>query len=188
MQTIPLPILDTTGVAHFSVYVPPQPFFSTSDIIAIGAAIISLLTLSFTFYSVYLNKELDIKFKKFESLGIDTIKLLFEPIDQIFNDHPEDQITNYLSYLTEYLVDIELFLIEFNDLYTKLEIKEIILIKEKLTDELYNNPQLVKEKKVIYMAYKAKMINRLYDFAMMDDIGLWHRFLRFAHLPKRKKK
>ena len=178
-----LPIADTTST-HFAPYVPPKPLFSSSDIIALIALLISTATLLFAYYSSYLNKKLDIKFKKFESLGIDNIKLLFFPVDQVFEQHPTTDISNYLQYITENLVDIEIFLVQFKDLYSTLEINQIIKLKEELSDELFNDPKLVKDKKVIYMAYKAKIINLLYDFAMMDDIGFWYGFLRFIRIKR----
>lgn len=154
--------------------------WSTSDVIASIAAALSLFSLSFTCYAVYLNKELEIKYKKFESLGIDTIHVLIEPLDEIFHKNSGAQIAFYLQAVTSTLVDIELFLIQFGDLYTKLEIDKISALKDEFSDFLYLNPGTeINQLKVKYLIFKTKLLYELYDFALMDDIGFWKRIIRF---------
>jgi hypothetical protein len=156
---------------------------SSSDIIAFSAAVISLFSLFFTYYSVYLSKELEIKYKKFESLGIETIQKLLSSIDKVFEENPDDLVITQLQAITENLVDIELFLIQFTNIYSKLEITKISNLKDLFSDELYNNNQVeIKRMKVNYLVFRTKLLTDLYDFAILDDIGLWNRLKRIVNV------
>ena len=149
-----------------------------SDVIAGGAAITALFSLLSTYYSIYLNKQLEIKFLKFDKLVIETLYQLFSPLDHIFIDDHTGSVSNYLTVVTESLVDIELFIVQFQDYYTTLEIKKISDTKDNFSDYLYNNSSLLlKDAKIFYLAFKTRIFFELYDFARKNDIGHFHRLV-----------
>jgi hypothetical protein len=153
---------------------PPQlPYSLTnSDAIAVSAAIISLVSLFINIYSSYLNKRLEIRFLKFGKLVIENLDELLKPLEEIFSTNGADNISTHIASMSEALVDVELFIINFNQYYPSLNISTLSEAKDLFTDHLYTNPATrIKDSKINYLAFKTYVYNELYDYARRTNTG-----------------
>lgn len=171
IQTLLLEINNITQALGTSK--PEAQGWSTSDYISCFAALVSILSIVFSYYSVYKSKHLEIRYAAFEKLGIENINQMFEPIDNIFKNNRPDLVGIHLNTITDLFTDIDLYLIEFKGTYDTLEISKVINIKEDFTDALFLvRTRTIGDYKIKYLATKTKMIHELYIFALESN-HLW---------------
>lgn len=164
-------ILQELKQGYITAFDLPQGW-TRADTIAVSALVLSILTIFFSYYSIYLSKRLEINFLKFDKLGIDTINKLYESLDEIF-DKKNIDVAAYLTTITENIVDVEVFLTKFNDLFDRLELQRITEINERFTDRLYeDSTKQIKDLRTEYLAYKSRVIFELYEYALNDNTSI----------------
>jgi hypothetical protein len=144
--------------------------WGASEYIAVAACIISALTIIASYYTIYVQNQHQIKFAAFERLAIQNISKILEPIDNIFDNKANELLSLHINEITEVLGDVEIFLIEFKDIYTGLEIIKIIKIKDDFSNPIYSQQSnQIKLFRAQYFAFKSRLLYELYLFAMAED-------------------
>lgn len=144
--------------------------WSASDYIALAACIISALTIIASYNAIYLQNKKQINFAAFEKIAVQNIDNILIPLEKLFDDRPNEQLSSHINFVTEILGDIEIFLIEFNDIYTKLEIIKIIKIKDDFSNPIYAlQANELRYFRAEYYAFKSRLLYELYLFARNND-------------------
>lgn len=144
--------------------------WSMSDILSAFAIFLSIVSLLFSYYSIHLSKRVEINFLKFDRLCIENINKLYTELDILFESNSTAEISTYLALITENLVEVELFLIKFTDIFDQLELLKITETNANFSDMLYiNSRKTVKQLRTDYLSYKSKVVYELYEYALNNS-------------------
>lgn len=158
--------------------------FSGSDYIAIIAIIISLASLFFSIYLIWLTKKMEILYQEYESLCIKNVDNILSGLDKLFKDRELENVVAYRNQITNSMVELQGFLVILrNTIYNKINVKHFIKIIEDFTNKVYGtNDATLLEFKGDYYSTKLKIYNDLYQYALEQEL----HFMKFLRGRKRK--
>lgn len=154
---------------------------NTSDLLSIIAIIVSFCSIVFSYISIFFSKQIEIKYLKFENVGINGLDALMQPIDELFNNKTSlnKKVKDHLVIISEISTDIDLFLSEFKSWFEDFEnqMNEIIIVKEEFTDLLFNNQEdSVKMYRSNYYILRSKIYLLFYEYAIKKDVSISNNF------------
>jgi hypothetical protein len=157
----------------------PVSGLSSSDIFALIAIFISLLSLIFTYLSIYLSKHLEIRYQEFERLCLLNTELIIGGIDEVFSKNEHDVAKIHREKITNTLVELQLFMVNLKiSKYDRIDLNRIIKIIENFTDNIYNGDDLeILNFKGAYYSLKIEIYAALYEYAVKKELR-WHFIVR----------
>jgi hypothetical protein len=160
-----------------------ESWYSSSNIIASIAVLISFFTLVASIFIIYTTKRLEIKYLEFEKLCINNIDSILCGLDKLFNKHEHDVIKEHRVKITNTIVELQIFLIRLKEKkYSKIDINKIVVDLEKFTEKVYTDKNLkILRLKGDYYSTKIELYDDLYEYALQKE-------LKFSFIQRRKKK
>lgn len=147
---------------------------SKTDWIAIIACIASAISLIISFVTVIQRKRTEIRYAKFEKLCLNIIDDKFNEIKKFLTETGKDSLTLHLDKITMFYVDLVIITITLQKIYPRIDIDHIQNECNVFTDFLYTDPsKQIFEINQQYLESKLKILNKLYDYALYEEIKLF---------------
>jgi hypothetical protein len=139
----------------------PSPF----NWLGLCALILSVASIFFGFYFIFLTKRTELRKLKFEKFCINPLDKIFENLDDIFEK--PTYISIYRQEITDSFLNIQVFIITLQKVYKNIPLQKIITISESFTDLIYNekvNNLKTNELKGEYLSTKILVYNEFFEF------------------------
>jgi len=147
---------------------------------SIAAIIISLVSIICTLLYLYLGKRVEIVSLKFQKFCIQGLDQILEGLDEKFKQ-PTLEPNEVKNFVTNVSTDLQLFLITLQRIYPDIKVDQMILLLENFTDEAYRSNAMGNEIKQKYLQTKLLLYAQLYDFALKNELSLYHRLKRWSN-------
>ena len=159
--------------------------FSASDYIAVAAIILSLASLLFSMYLIYLTKRMEILYQEYESLCIKNVDNILSGLDKLFDENELENVVAYRNQITNSMVELQGFLVILrNTIYSKIDVQHFIELIEEFTGKIYNaNEANLLTFKGDYYSTKLKIYNDLYSYALEKEL----HFMKFFRMRNNHK-
>jgi hypothetical protein len=156
---------------------------SGSDYIAIIAIIVSLTSLFFSIYLIWLTKKMEILYQEYESLCIKNVESILSGLDNLFKEKELENVVAYRNQITNSMLELQGFLVILrNSIYNKIDVQHFVEIIEDFTNKVYGtNDASLLEFKGDYYSTKLKIYNDLYNYALEQEL----HFMKFLKKKKR---
>lgn len=146
-------------------------FFSASNIFALCAIFISIVSIFISYRTIFKSKILDLKFHKFENLCLKNINSILKVTDDIFNTKHQDLIDQHRQTITDTITELQTFLVSLRKTtYSDIDMNELISITEIFTDKTYTNNDKVLNNKSDYLIMKLTINKELYKYASLVEM------------------
>jgi hypothetical protein len=157
--------------------------FSGSDYIAIIAIVVSLASLFFSIYLIWLTKKMEILYQEYESLCIKNVENILSGLDKIFQNKELENVAAYRNQITNSMVELQGFLVILrNTIYNKIDVQHFIGVIEDFTNKVYgSNEATLLKFKGDYYSTKIIIYNDLYQYALEQEL----HFLKFLRIRKK---
>jgi len=151
---------------------------SASDVIAITAIIVSLTSLLFSIYLIYLTKRMEILYQEFETLCIKNVENILSGLDKIFDENELNKTDEFRVQITSSMLELQVFLVSLKDsVYEKINVPHFISLIEDFTEKIYDAKEAtLLEFKGAYFSTKLKIYNDLYTYALEKELRIFRRF------------
>jgi hypothetical protein len=151
---------------------------TSSDYIAILAIIVSVASLLFSVYFIYLTKRVEILYQEFENLCIKNVEKILSGLDKIFDENESDKSNDYRSQITYSMLELQGFLVTLKEsIYNKIDVKYFITLIEEFTEKIYGSTDAtLLDFKGDYYSTKLKIYNALYKYAVEKELRIFFLF------------
>jgi hypothetical protein len=151
---------------------------STNSWIPLLALLVSLASILFSFYLLYLNKRVDVLNTKFQKFCISQIDLIFDKLSAKLQDETISE-GGMRRTITNMSVELQIFLLALKDIYPQIDLNKLTTVCENFSDEIYKTEILdIEVIKLQFMRFKLNMYSALYDYALTKELNLLHRLKR----------
>ncbi|TWR30462.1 hypothetical protein FPZ43_05845 [Mucilaginibacter pallidiroseus] len=145
---------------------------STSDIVAWLAIIISAISIVFTYYSLFLSKQIEVKILMFNKVCFEPIETYLDYIDGKLNEsnfgsNQQNDVVNSLTDLTTYLVSLV-------RIYPKIDSQKFETLTDGFSDCIYEQ-NTVADKKIEFFKLKQVVLSELLKYAIIEELSIFKK-------------
>lgn len=137
------------------------------------AILISVISIFFTFRSIYFSKKIDLKFNRYEALCISNVNFIFNEIENLFTYNSNGNIEIHRNEILNNLIELNQFMLTLAKIYPNINKEFITSITDDFSDEIFSRGGTLTEFKSSYLNTKVLILEKLYDYAIKKEIKFW---------------